>query len=146
MTRETGQIGELIDITGRLAAVMAEETALLRAMRTSEIEPLQEIKSTLAAAYAGALESLRRNPPLIRDAGPDLRETLKGATDDLIAKLGDNLSVVHAARTVNERLIRTLGDAVAEQRSPIHTYSSNGGKTQSDTDGGALSVTVDHRI
>ncbi len=140
------KIDELLDITGRLSALMAQETDLLRATRASEIEPLQEEKATLVSAYANALNIVRRNPAAIGDASVDLRATLKDATADLKARLDDNLRAVQVAKTVNERVIRALGEAIAEQRSSGAAYTASGGSAPPTPAKGPLPITLNQSI
>ena len=137
-----GPIADLVDLTGRLTAAMSSEVELLRAMRTSEIAALQDDKATLAAAYASALETLRKNPAAVNGAG--LGKALKEVTAGLKATLEDNLRAVKAAQMANERLIRALSAAFAEASLPAALYTSAG--TTAALHAHPLALAVDDRI
>lgn len=141
-----GQIGTLIDLTERLTEVMAREVEHLRAMRSSEIATLQEEKARLAAAYAGAFETVRENPAAVTDAEPRLRGVLKEATASLQATVEDNVRAITAAKALNERLIRALSAAVAETLMPVAAYTSTGGTAPPASAAGRVSLAVDNRI
>lgn len=140
-----GRLGEVIQLSGRLATLMTEETELLRKMRIAEIEPLQSQKSALAAAYAGAISAVERGPDRIAAAPAGLREALREATRGLQTALDHNLRAVLAAKTVNERLIRVVSDAVAEMRAPGGAYTANGRAPSSADAAEPISLSVDHR-
>ena len=137
-----GPIADLADLTSRLTAAMSSEVELLRTMRASEIATLQDDKATLAAAYASAFETLRKNPAAVNGAGP--RKALKEMTAGLKATLEDNFRALKAAQMANERLIRALSAAVAEARLPAALYTSAG--TTDAFSPHPLALAVDHRI
>src|SRR5580693_8140818 len=53
-----GMTARLVDLEGRLAEMLARETALVRAMRIKEIGPLQEAKTAPTAQYQTAVKAL----------------------------------------------------------------------------------------
>ncbi len=140
-----GRLGEVIRLSGQLAALMTEETELLREMRIAEIEPLQSQKAALAAAYASVLSAVGRRPEQIAEAPPALRQSLRDATRELQTALDQNMRAVIAAKTVNERLIRVVSDAIAEQRAPGGAYTANGVMPSSAEAAEPVSLSVDHR-
>jgi len=140
-----GRLGEIIRLSGQLASLMTEETELLRKMRIAEIEPLQSQKSALAAAYASAITAVGRRPDQVTDAPADLRQSLREATRSLQTALDQNMRAVLAAKTVNERLIRVVSDAVAEMRAPGGAYTANGCAPSSADAAEPISLSVDHR-
>jgi len=140
-----GRLGEVIRLSDQLASLMTEETELLRKMRIAEIEPLQSQKSALAAAYASAITAVGRRPGQVIDAPTDLRETLRDATRNLQTALDHNMRAVLAAKTVNERLIRVVSDAVAEMRAPGGAYTANGHASSSADAAEPISLSVDHQ-
>ncbi len=146
MTHENDTIGELIGLTDRLAAVMVSEVELLRAMRAGEIGALQEEKARLAAAYASALETVRKTPALIEGCGADRRAALEEATARMSARVDENLCAVKAAQIVNELLIRTLGAAVAEMQTPAGAYTASGAAAAAGASSGQVPLALDHQI
>jgi hypothetical protein len=143
---ELSPIGDLIDLTERLTEVMAREVALLDAMRPSEIGPLQSEKATLSAAYAGAVGRMNKNPALVDEADPGTRDILTRATAQLNQTMADNLRAIDVAKTFNERLIRALGEAVAESRPSTNAYTAAGGPTSTVTPATPAPIALDDRI
>jgi len=146
LTTAASQLDEVIQLSNRLAALMSEETALLREMRVSEIALLQDQKSALANAYASAIGAVKRAPGALSEAPVDLKSALREATRRLQESLDANMRAVIAAKTVNERLIRVVSDAIAEMRSPAGAYTASGVVPSSADAAEPVSLAVDHRI
>lgn len=144
MKTERNQIESLIDLTSRLTSIINQEIGLLRAMRTTEIGPLQEEKARLATAYADAFQAVRKRPAVVKDADPGSREALKQATAALRVALDENVLAVHAAKDVNERLIRAISDAVAQTKDTAPVYTATGASAAAAA--GAVSLAIDQRI
>ena len=145
MTEPTPVV-ELIDLTERLTDVMVRELALLDAMRPSEIGPLQSEKETLSAAYANAVGLMNKNTALVDQAAPDTRDALARATARLKETMADNLRAIDVAKTFNERLIRALGEAVAESRPATSAYTAAGDPTTAAISANQTAITLDDRI
>ncbi len=143
---EPSPIVELIDLTERLTEVMAREVALLDAMRPSEIGPLQSEKATLSTAYASAVGLVNKNAALVDEADPDTRDALTRATARLKETMADNLRAIDVARTFNERLIKALGEAVAESRPSTNAYTAAGNPTPTATPATPTAIALDDRI
>lgn len=146
MTSERKQIDNLIDLTSRLTSIINQEISLLRAMRSSEIGPLQDEKTELATAYAGAFQAVRKRPSAVRDADPSVREALKQATAALKIALDENVLAVHAAKDVNERLIRAISDAVSQTRAAAPVYTATGCSAPAAAAANSTSLAIDQRI
>ena len=143
---EPSPIGELIDLTERLTEVMTREVALLDAMRPSEIGPLQSQKATLSAAYASAVGVMSNDAALVDEADPDTRDALTRATARLKQTMVDNLRAIDVAKTFNQRLIRALGEAVAESRPSTNAYTAAGSPTPTVTPATPTAIALDDRI
>ncbi len=143
---EPSPIIELIDLTERLTEVMTREVALLDAMRPSEIGPLQSEKATLSTAYASAVGLVNKNAALVDEANPDTRDALTRATARLKETMADNLRAIDVARTFNERLIKALGEAVAESRPSTNAYTAAGSPTPTVTPATPTAIALDDRI
>lgn len=140
------RIDTLIDVSKRLTDVMNREVDLLRQMKIGDIAPLQDEKTALAAAYASALGSVSGDPAALKETAPGLRQALDRVTADLRAAADTNVTVVLAAKAVNERVFKAIGDAVAEQKSPLGAYTATGGSTPHSPGNGALSFSLDDHI
>ncbi len=141
-----GSIEELIDLTERLTEVMARETEILNGMRPSDIEPLQVEKESLSAAYSDAVGAANSNASDVASARLDLREMLARSTARLQDTMADNLRAITIARAFNERLVRALGDAAAENRYPATAYTANGQRQFTTNHGAPTAMTLDDRI
>lgn len=142
----TSQIDTLIELSGRLARLLESESEHLRAMRLSDLAELQEEKAKLAAAYAGAFESVRDNPSAVREAEAGLRAALKDATGGLRETIGANVRAITAAKTINERLVRALSEAVASTLMPLAAYTATGGTAPASSLAGQVPLAIDNQI
>ena len=115
-------------------------------MRPSEIGPLQSEKATLSAAYAGAVGLMNKNAALVDEVNPDIRDALTRATARLKETMADNLRAIDVAKTFNERLIRALGEAVAESRPSTNAYTAAGSPTPAVTPATPTAIALDDRI
>ncbi len=59
---ESSRITDLLKITSRLIDVLQREIEMLRAMKPSDIQDLQQAKIVLTAAYESQLKSLKDHP------------------------------------------------------------------------------------
>lgn len=116
----------LLAITRRLADVLTTETAALRAMRPQDIAPLQDEKAELTGQYERRLRALQAPETSFGAIDAGLRTELRERTAALGAIIRDNKRALTAARTVNERLLRTIAEEIARQRNPAHTYGRIG--------------------
>ena len=134
-------VGELTGLTERLTAVMAHEVALLGDGRAGEIAALQAEKAALAAAYASAVK--RADAAAVGRADKGLRTALKQATARLKEGMAENVRAIAVAKTFNERLMRTLGEFVAESRRAGYTAA---GGAAAATPAGRVAVTLDEAV
>ena len=141
-----GSIEELIDLTERLTGVMTMETEILNGMKPAEIGSLQTEKATLSVAYSDAVSAANSTASDVATARLDLREGLARSTARLQDAMADNLRAITIARAFNERLVRALGDAVAEDRHPATTYTANGQRQFTTVHGAPTALTLDDRI
>ena len=139
-------IGELIELTKRLTAVMEHEVDLLGGIRAAEVGPLQEEKSALSAAYSGAVGVVNKDASTVANAAPNLRDALEGATTRLKEAMADNLRAITVARTFNERLIMALGEAVAAARPSANAYTAGGARAHAAAPAGPTAIALDDRI
>ncbi len=142
----TNQIDTLIELSGRLARLLENESEHLRAMRLSDLADLQEEKANLAAEYAGAFASVRANPSAVREAEAGRRAALKDVTGGLRETIRTNVRAITAAKTINERLVRALSEAVASALMPLAAYTATGGAAPASPAAGPVPLAVDNQI
>jgi hypothetical protein len=139
-------INDLIGLTERLTAVMAKEVTLLDEQRQSEIGPLQAEKSALSSTYASVVNVVNGNGATIEAAAPDQRYALVAATARLKTTMAENVRAITVAKNFNERLVKALGAAAAEQRPSAGAYTSAGGTAPTVSASLPNSLTLDDRI
>lgn len=122
MTPAAARIAEVIGVTEQLSQMVAEESELLTARRTQEIGARHEEKARLAELYRLELEDLRRDPSRLEAAAPGEVDSLKAATRRFRDILERNQRLVVAAKTVTERMFRTIGEEVAKRQRPVNGY------------------------
>ncbi len=127
MTMEaTTKLDDLIAITSRLIDLMGQEIEMLRSMRPKDIGALQKDKVSLALAYERHMQELRDDPSLLAAAKPNLKVELKRITGRFQEVLNENESAIKAVKSVSEKLLTTIVNAVAEQRGNAAAYSKEG--------------------
>ncbi|MCZ6722078.1 MAG: hypothetical protein O7A65_11130 [Proteobacteria bacterium] len=140
----TERFDELVQISDRLSDLMSAETTALRAMRPKDIVPLQEEKALLTEQYAEQLKLLRADPHVLDQTDASTRELVRDATRRLHDLARHNCHVLTAARTVNERLMKAVADAVSAENQPTRGYTAVGEKSTPppalDTTGNPISL------
>ena len=127
MTMETTtRLGDLIAITNRLIDLMGKEIEMLRSMRPQDIGALQKDKVSLALAYERHMQELRDDPSLLAAAKPNLKVELKRITGRFQKVLNENESAIKAVKSVSEKLLTAIANAVTEQRGKAAAYSKEG--------------------
>jgi len=125
----------LADIAGRLADLMAREIDILRSSHPGEIAGLQEEKAALVDALAPTFDAVREKPDLVGKAAPGVRRAVKAAITRLREVSDENVRAIRVAKMFNERLIRALSEALAEQTAPP-AYTASGAASTAKPPGG----------
>ncbi len=127
MTMEaTTKLDDLIAITSRLIDLMDKEIEMLRSMRPQNIGALQKDKVSLALAYERHMQELRDDPSMLAAAKPGLKAELKRITGRFQEVLNENESAIKAVKSVSEKLLTAIANAVTEQRGKAAAYSKEG--------------------
>ncbi len=101
-----------------LEAVMAQETAGVRAGRLREAMAGNGHKAELAAAYLQGLEAAKANAVALKRLAPAGFEALREAQRAFAATVETNQTVLATARTVSEGLMRSLAEELGRARTP----------------------------
>ena len=88
---EATQVTEFLKVTTRLIGVLEREIDMLRAMKPSEIQSLQQDKIVLSAAYEAQVKALKGDPEILRGVSPDLRADLKSVIERVLRAIADEL-------------------------------------------------------
>lgn len=146
MTR-TDRITDLLAVTARLIACMEREIALLRAMRPQDMQMLHADKIALAEAYEAHYLALRESRDGDEGIGEALRGELLEATDRLQTVLADNARALRVVKEANDRVLKSIVDAVAQKQARSAGYTGTGAQPGA-RQGTAprLSLTLDQRL
>ena len=134
------RVAQLIALTERLTAKLAEETRAFENRRPQDVIGGLEETQRLANLYRHESVRVKADRSLIETAELSQRLALMQATEAFEAVLARHARAVEAARTVSEGIVRAIAAEVADVRSP-GGYGS-GGQAQS---GDARAVTLNRK-
>ena len=117
-----GQLGDAVDL---LAAILEEETTLVRAGRLSETGRLNATKAELARRYAADAAQVRANSAFISHHVQGKLAELRKRHDRFQGRLELNLTVLATAHAVSEGIIRGVASEMARAAAP-QTYAASG--------------------
>lgn len=148
MIAENGQAADLLKITSRLIDVLEREIEMLRAMRPSEMQSLQQDKIMLAAAYESAIHALEADPAAAQLMAPSVRAELHEVTERFHRVLSTNEQALRAAREATNRMLKHIvAEAQKQQHGPA-TYGpaslAAAGRNSARRPG--VSLTFDQRL
>jgi hypothetical protein len=123
---------QLIALTERLGALLAEQTRLFEARRPHEAAAITARSADLAALYRRETARVRANPLILAGAPRAKRQKLTEATRAFEATLKRHGSAVHACKTVTEGLVRAVAEEVARRRAPPAGYGPRAKATAGD--------------
>lgn len=139
-------IETLIFLTSSLIEIMLREIELLKNMQPQEIRELQQEKSDLARAYEACMNRIKAEPQLLTSADKALKRRLKELTARFQSVLADNERALSAVKSVSERLLTVIVNAVAEKHNGA-AYSATGALGAAAMAGNrALSLSVNERL
>lgn len=115
-------VDQLVALTERLSALLAEQTRLFEARRPQDAAGLTARSSELATLYRRESARLKANPRMIAGAPVAKRQRLVQATQSFDKVLARHGRSVHAAKTVTEGLIQAVAQEVARRRAPAAGY------------------------
>jgi hypothetical protein len=118
-------IGKVEALLNALAAIMNEETTLLRAGHFREAGTLTADKTRLAQEYVGFARSVQRQLFRLRKEAPDDLARLRSGHERLAQQMADNLRVIATARDVTENLLTDVAMTVGAQ-TRTKTYGASG--------------------
>jgi hypothetical protein len=135
-------------VTSRLIGVMEREIDMLRTMRPSEMQNLQQDKIVLAAAYESSMAAMRDTVGDLDAVDPALRRELKETTLRFQEVLSANEQALRAARDATDRVLKAIVSELERSRGANAGYGASG--ATASLAGGAsrasLAVSVDQRL
>jgi hypothetical protein len=123
---KTNRLDGLIELSERLAALVARENQLLEERRPREIGGMLEEKADLAATYGKELKVLKSDPKGFGSASPEQLLAFKAATGKLRGMLDANARRLAAVRTVTEGILQAVGVEAARLNQPVNRYGKDG--------------------
>ncbi len=148
MTTPEEKISAIIAMTDRLGEIVTEENRLLAARRSSEIGAHREEKARLSEAYEREMADLKANQSWLAASTAEDIARLKASNRSFHAILAKHRRVVLAAKTVTERMLRTIGEEIAKRQRPLKSYSQNATMTPAfgGPSGPAISVALNQVV
>ena len=144
---DPNEITDLLKIITRLTGVLEREIEMLRAMKPSEIQALQQDKLVLTAAYEARIKSLKDNPQTLRDLPAELRAALRETIGGFQTTLAENERRLRAARDVSDRVLRAIADELEQRQNNNKGYAPAGAFTGRPAGGRQpVSVAFDERL
>lgn len=114
------EVAILATLTDRLAQAVEEECGAMSQRRFDRLQPLVEAKLQVVTAYEAQLA--RMGGPAVVAGDDEASATLRAPTARLRDVLALHTVQVAAARTVADRLMRSVADSVASQARPVLGY------------------------
>ncbi|MDO8288995.1 MAG: hypothetical protein Q7T44_07230 [Parvibaculum sp.] len=113
---------QLLDVIGR-------ETEMLETQQLLKIVELQDEKIRLANEYAMDIQAISRRKELIDRAPAEKIARLKTAMAKLEVALVRNRNMLGAAKSVSERILKSVADTVNEHKAPTLGYGRDAAMT-----------------
>ncbi len=126
MTNPAARLNELVVVLERLQTVMSQETELLRRVKVTESAPFAQEKQRLAEVYSQLHQQMVEDPTPLSILNESQRQGLREILARFKKTTEENERAVKACKTVSERVIQTVIDAVKQKRVEHASYGSNG--------------------
>jgi flagellar biosynthesis/type III secretory pathway chaperone len=142
------RIDTLIALTDRLSDCLEQELAALRRRRLDVIAELHREKTKLTAAYEIEVKQIRQSREMLAGLELDRRQALAIASTRLSRCMIENERALRAARTVNDRVLKAVVEAVERERGQPVGYGQRGrAPTAMPRRAGSVgAVTLDQRL
>lgn len=115
------RVKTLIALTEELSSIFERENEALKTRRPSDIAPLQEDKSRLAAAYAQSIRAIAADRGLMRGASAVLMEKLSSITKAFERRADEQRALLDGASSAAEGLLRAVAaEAGSATASPAY--------------------------
>lgn len=121
------RIEDLIALTDRLTALIAEQAQAFEARRPQDAAQHMEETSRLANAYRHEAQRMRGDPRPLAEAPLEQRVRLIRATEAFDAVMARQGRALTAAKTITEGLVHAIAHEVAAQRTKGVGYGPSGG-------------------
>ncbi len=137
-----GRVGELIALTERLTALIADQAQAFEARRPQDAARNMEETTRLANIYRREAQTLRAQPGLVAAASKQDRQKLIRATEAFDAVMARQGRALNAAKTITEGLVHAIANEIANQRTANSGYGPAGAKASTNA---ATAVTLNRQ-
>lgn len=138
-------VDRLLSTSEGLADVVRRETVCLKEGKPLSIEALQEEKTRLANEYAMDIQAVARRKEMIDRAPADRVARLKSSMTGLNMALSENRIALDAAKSVSERILKSIAAHVGERNAPALNYGRNAAVAQKGP-ARAAAIALDARV
>jgi predicted urease superfamily metal-dependent hydrolase len=135
------RVEQLVALTERLTDRLSAELVLFEKRKPHETAETLPETANLANIYRREAARVKADPSLITGASPATMKKLRAATVKFNTVLERHTTVLEAAKTLTEGLVRAIATEIQRQRTPVSTYGSNARSNVSD----AKAVTLNRR-
>jgi flagellar biosynthesis/type III secretory pathway chaperone len=123
------RVPDVITLTARLAQILAEEADHLEAMNITRVGDLQKEKIMLINALEALKKQVAKHPELMDEITEEEREDLEQVVNVFYQILEENYRRLSMARSVNQRVVQAITDAVQEAtRGDVYDRKGEAGK------------------
>lgn len=136
------RITDLLKITHRLICVLEREIEMLRAMKPSELQALQQDKIVLTAAYESQISALGEHPDSLLALAPDTRDQVRAVAELFRTTLNKNQAALGAAKETCSRVLRVIAEELEIKRQQDGAYSPDGRRAVAPPTAGRHPVSV----
>lgn len=141
----TELVERVLGIAERLTDIIQRETVYLEQNQPLKIGELQEEKIRLANEYAMDIQAIGRHKQMLDRAPAEKIARLKAGMTTLDAALAANRNVLGAAKSVSERILKSMSDTVNQRRAPTLGYGRNAAMAR-PSPGQNAAIALDSRI
>ena len=124
---------QLVLLTERLTALIAQETALIDAREPPLSGPIGEEKARLANLSRQEMTRIAETPGLIQGAPARTLDLLRAATTKFRAALADHERALRAVKEVSEGLVRAIAEEIARVKGGPRGYGATGAYAEAST-------------
>lgn len=117
-------VERLMGLSEQLESIVSKENEILETRRPRELEQFRQEKEAVGHVYQSTMQALKDDPSMLAGADANDVAALKSVTLKLHQLLNENFRRVAAAKTVTERLFKTIGDEIADKRQPLKGYTA----------------------
>jgi parvulin-like peptidyl-prolyl isomerase len=138
-------VERVLSVSEQLTDVIRRESELLESNQPLSIGELQEEKIRLSNEYAMDIQAISLRKELIDRAPAEKINRLKTAMATLNTALERNGNLLLAAKSVSERILKSVADTVNEHKAPSLGYGRNAAMTNKTTSRSAA-IALDSRV